>query len=107
VNWGMRKNWRGSDYREIVVSWPGPSSSVDYPDGRVAFVCTIQAEAFSNSSLTSIIISQTVEIIGFSWFDDYKSLWSILIESDSWLRRIESEAFSLTSLRSVCLPESF
>jgi hypothetical protein len=51
-----------------------------------------------------VYIPRTVEIIGSSYFSYCSSLSSVLIESDSLLRRIESEAFSATKLRSICLP---
>jgi hypothetical protein len=54
----------------------------------------------------SIIIPRSVEMIASSCFYDCKSLSSVSIESDSFLRRIESEAFALAKLRSGYLPES-
>jgi hypothetical protein len=72
--------------------------------GALRFVRTIRSKAFDNSSLPSIVIPRTVEIIGSSCFRDCKSLSLVFIESDSLLRRIESGAFSSKKLRSVCLP---
>jgi hypothetical protein len=45
-----------------------------------------------------------VEIIGSSCFDCCQSLSSVLIESGSLLRRIESHAFSFSSLPSIVIP---
>jgi hypothetical protein len=71
--------------------------------GVLRFVRAIRSTAFSNSSLVSIVIPRTVEIIGSSCFSGCKSLSSVLIESGSLLRRIESEAFCNSSLPSIVI----
>jgi hypothetical protein len=45
-----------------------------------------------------------VEILGSKCFSHCKSLSSITFESNSHLRRIESEAFSFSSLQSILIP---
>jgi hypothetical protein len=70
------------------------------------FVRALQSREFSSSSLPSIIIPRMVEIIGSYCFRFCESFSSVSMESDSLLRQIESEAFSFTKLRSVCLPGS-
>jgi hypothetical protein len=72
--------------------------------GALCFVRTIRSRAFSSSSLTSIVIPRTVEIIGSECFRSCESLSSVSFESDSLLRRIESEAFSSMQLMFVSLP---
>jgi hypothetical protein len=57
---------------------------------------------FSTSS--RIEIGRDVEILGSWCFSGNKSLSSISFESDSRLRRIESSAFSRSSLESLILP---
>jgi hypothetical protein len=52
----------------------------------------------------TVWIPRTVEILGSYCFSSYNSLSSVLIESGSLLRRIESRAFSSPNLRFVCLP---
>jgi predicted transcriptional regulator len=74
--------------------------------GALRFVRAIRSKAFSNSSLPSIVIPQTVEIIGSVCFSDCKSLSSVSIESGSLLRRIESSAFSFSSLSSITIPRT-
>jgi hypothetical protein len=51
-------------------------------------------------------IPQTVDIIGSYCFYCCRSLSSVLIESSSLLRRIESFAFSNSSLRSIIIPRT-
>jgi hypothetical protein len=59
----------------------------------------IASEAFSFSSLQSILISSNVEILGSKCFSSCESLSSIIFESHSHLTRIESQAFSFSSLQ--------
>jgi hypothetical protein len=63
----------------------------------------IESEAFSYSSLQSIIIPCTVEVLCSACFSYCKSLSSVSFESDSRLTRIESEAFSSSSLQSILI----
>jgi hypothetical protein len=58
----------------------------------------IESNAFSYSSLQSIVIPNSVEILGSFCFSRCKSLSSISFESNSRLMRIESHAFSGLSL---------
>jgi hypothetical protein len=66
----------------------------------------IEDEAFSFSSLQSILIPSSVEILGSKCFLWCKSLSSITFESNSRLARIESEAFSFSSLQSISIPRN-
>jgi predicted transcriptional regulator len=59
---------------------------------------------FSNSS--NIEIPRTIEILCSSCFSKCKSLSSISFESNSRLKRIESSAFSESSLESIEIPQS-
>jgi hypothetical protein len=54
----------------------------------------------------SVWIPRTVEILGSFCFSDCRSLSSISIESDSLLRRIESDAFSSSSLTFIVIPRT-
>jgi predicted transcriptional regulator len=74
--------------------------------GALRFVRAIRSKAFSGSSLLSIVIPRTVEIIGSFCFSACKSLSSVLIESGSLLRRIEPSAFSNSSLPSIVIPRT-
>jgi hypothetical protein len=53
----------------------------------------IESNAFSYSSLQSIVIPSNVEILGSSCFRECELLLSISFESNSRLKRIESQAF--------------
>jgi hypothetical protein len=64
----------------------------------------IEWDAFSCSSLQSIVIPSSVEIIGSSCFARCTPLSSILFESNSRLLRIESDALSYSSLQSIMIP---
>jgi hypothetical protein len=64
----------------------------------------IQSEAFSFSSLQSIVIPNGVEILYSACFSDCESLSSLSFESNSRLTRIESKGFSDSSLRSIVIP---
>jgi hypothetical protein len=55
----------------------------------------IESEAFSSSSLQSILIPRTVQILGSNCFSDCSSFSSISFESPSQFKRIESRAFPL------------
>jgi hypothetical protein len=79
-------------------------SSVSIESGSL--LRRIEQQAFSSSSLPSIVIPRTVEIIGSSCFYGCKSLSSVLIEPGSLLRRIESSAFSYSSLPSIVIPRT-
>jgi hypothetical protein len=61
-------------------------------------------EAFSFSSLQSIVIPRSVEILGSMCFSFCESLSSITFESNSRLKRIDARALQNTSLRSVVIP---
>jgi hypothetical protein len=74
--------------------------------GALHLVRAIRSKAFSNSSLLSMVIPRTVEIIGSYCFRGCKSLSSVSIESGSLLRRIESSAFSNSSLPSIVIPRT-
>jgi hypothetical protein len=58
------------------------------------------------SSSSTIIISSDIEILGSSCFSSCKSLSSISFESNSRLNRIESNAFSSSSLKSISIPRN-
>jgi uncharacterized Fe-S cluster-containing radical SAM superfamily protein len=82
-----------------------------YPLSFISFeshsrLTCIEAHAFSHSSLQSIRIPQTVEILGPSCFRRCKSLSDILFESNSHLTRIEREAFLESSLQSIVIPST-
>jgi hypothetical protein len=66
----------------------------------------IESEAFSNSSLQSILIPRNVEIFGSQCFSNCESLSSVTFESNSRLTRIESSAFSSSSLHSILIPST-
>jgi uncharacterized protein YuzB (UPF0349 family) len=66
----------------------------------------IESEAFSFSSLQSIIIPRNVKIIGSNCFSDCKSFSSIRFESNSHLKRIESIPFYESSLQSIVIPRN-
>jgi hypothetical protein len=66
----------------------------------------IESEAFSESSLRSILIPNSVEILGSKCFYNIRSLLSIIFESNSRLTRIESEAFSSSLLQSILIPKN-
>jgi hypothetical protein len=66
----------------------------------------IESEAFSISSLQSIVIPSSVEILGSKCFSSSYSLSTITFESNSRLTRIESEAFSLSPLESILIPNA-
>jgi hypothetical protein len=61
----------------------------------------IESDAFSCSSLQSIVIPSSVEILGSSCFSRCESLSSISFESNSRLIRIEPGAFSGCDIRAV------
>jgi hypothetical protein len=66
----------------------------------------IESQTFSCSSLGSILIPGSVEILGPRCFSQCQSLLSISFESPSRLIRIESEAFSFSSIESILIPGS-
>jgi hypothetical protein len=66
----------------------------------------IESEAFSFSSLQSIVIPSTVQILGLRCFSSCQSLSSISFESNSQLTRIESDAFCRSSLQSIIIPST-
>jgi hypothetical protein len=66
----------------------------------------IESEAFSESSLESIMIPCSVQILGSSCFAWCHSLSSITFESNSQLTRSESWAFDLSSFQSILIPRS-
>jgi hypothetical protein len=66
----------------------------------------IGSEAFSESSLRSILIPRNVEILCSDCFSSCKSLFSVSFESDSRLTRIESRAFYCSSLHTILIPRT-
>jgi hypothetical protein len=66
----------------------------------------IESKVFSSSSLQSILIPRSVEILGSDCFSYCKSFSSITFESNSHLTRIESRAFSYSSLQSIIIPRN-
>jgi hypothetical protein len=74
-------------------------------DFLVDFVNHRLIRNFSSSS--TIRISSDIEILGSSCFSSCKSLSSISFESNLRLTRIESSAFSSSSLTSIALPRNF
>jgi hypothetical protein len=66
----------------------------------------IESDAFSYSSLQSILIPRNVEILESECFSHCKSLSSIIFESNSCLTRIESKAFLYSSLQSILIPRN-
>jgi hypothetical protein len=66
----------------------------------------IESEAFSSSSLQSILIPNNVEILGLECFSYCGSLSSITFESNSHLTRIESKTFYDSSLQSILIPNN-
>jgi predicted metal-binding protein len=61
-------------------------------------------QCFSESS--EIEIGRNIEILGSNCFSRCKSLSSVTFESNSRLTRIESEAFSFSSLQSILIPST-
>jgi hypothetical protein len=53
-----------------------------------------------------MLLPRNVEIIGWECFSNCKSLSSIIFESNSHLTRIESGAFSSSSLQSIVIPST-
>jgi hypothetical protein len=58
------------------------------------------------SKSPTIEIGMNIEILGSKCFSSCKSLSSITFESNSHLTRIESEAFSYSSLQSIVIPRN-
>jgi hypothetical protein len=59
---------------------------------------------FAKSS--EIEVARNIEILGLNCFSSCSSFSSIIFESNSHLRRIESEAFSYSSLQSMIIPRN-
>jgi hypothetical protein len=66
----------------------------------------IESEAFSSSSLQSILILRNVEIVGPKYFSLCESPSLIPFESNSHFAQITSAAFSFSSLQSILIPSS-
>jgi hypothetical protein len=66
----------------------------------------IQSEAFSNSSLQSILIPSNNGNSWITMFLFWRSLSSVTFEWNSHLTRSESFAFSRSSLQSVLIPST-
>jgi hypothetical protein len=66
----------------------------------------LEANAFSQSGLTSIPLPASVKVIGEFCFAGCGSLASITFETGSRLSRLEAKAFSQSGLRSIHLPAS-
>jgi hypothetical protein len=81
-----------TDHERFVID---QESLVDILDHRLI-------RNFSSSSHVSIC--RDIEILGSSCFAYCESLSSISFESNSRLKRIESSAFSYSSLRSIEIP---
>jgi hypothetical protein len=64
----------------------------------------IEIEAFARSSLRSIFIPRSVEILCSECFSFCQSLNSVSFEANSRLTRIEFRAFSDSSLQSIVIP---
>jgi uncharacterized protein YuzB (UPF0349 family) len=56
--------------------------------------------------LSKIELPRNIEILGSKCFSHCNSLSSITFESKSHLTRIESEAFSYSSLQSILIPRN-
>jgi hypothetical protein len=83
--------------RAEVFSGLGRFHSISFKsDSRLT---RIESEAFSYSSLQSLLIPSNVEILCSECFPNCKSLLSISFESNSRLTRIESSAFPYSSLQ--------
>jgi hypothetical protein len=80
---------------------PGELQSIIFESN--SHLTRIESEAFSKSSLRSILTPRNVEIVGSKCFYNCKSLSSISFESNSHLTRIESEAFWDSSLQSILI----
>jgi hypothetical protein len=118
VNDGRLENQSYSEHRdaEVIRVWIPQSGAVELMMSwigkevlEIAFeggspLRRIESEAFSSSSLASIVIPRNVEILCSSCFSGCQSLSSITFESDSRLTRIESSAFSNSSLSSIVIP---
>jgi hypothetical protein len=67
----------------------------------------LRRQCFSGSSLPQIVIPRSIEVVEEASFNNCHSLSSVVIESNSCLRRIERQAFSSTfSGAQVVLPHS-
>jgi hypothetical protein len=66
----------------------------------------MESEAFSFSSLQSILIPRRVEILGPKCFSSCKFLSSMTFKVNAHLTRIESDAFSYSSLQSILIPQN-
>jgi hypothetical protein len=64
----------------------------------------IESFAFSSSSLRSIVIPCSVDILGLFPFSFGESLSSISFESPSHFKRLESSAFAFSSVQSIVIP---
>jgi hypothetical protein len=60
----------------------------------------------SFSELSEIEIARTIELLGSTNFSSCQSLSSITFESNSHLTRIESFAFSSSSVQSILIPST-
>jgi hypothetical protein len=85
-------------------SWCESLSSITFESN--SHLTRIESEAFSSSSLESILIPRNVEILGSTCFYNCKSLSSIIFEPNSCLTRIESRAFHESSLQSILIPST-
>jgi hypothetical protein len=66
----------------------------------------IETKAFSKTSLISVVILRSVEVLGESCFLECGLLSSVTIESGSKLSRIEKQSFSGTELFEIVIPAS-
>jgi hypothetical protein len=98
LNWNRPTEWFGiRKGHELLQSIVFESNS---------HLIRIESEAFSPSSLQSILIPRNVEILGSKCFSSCNRLSSITFESNSHLTRIESEAFHQSSLESILIPSN-
>jgi hypothetical protein len=89
-------------------------SSISIESGNEIFVIEndflidiLHHKLIQNFSESSVIeIGMNIEILGSSCFSNCESFSSITFESDSHLTRIESEAFSFSSLKSILIPRN-
>lgn len=89
---------RGEGYGPL--SWSKTIESVELPYG----LKTIEHDAFSYSSLSSVLIPETVETIGAAAFTNCKQLTSFELPRN--LKLIEEAAFAGSGLASITIPAS-
>jgi hypothetical protein len=73
---------------------------------NVSMLERIESGLFSETSLKSVVISRSVEVLCENCFLKCKLLSSVTIESESKLSRSEKYAFSRTGLLKIVIPSS-